>query len=396
MNFGKFEKDILDAFEELVKPVDKLTLEEKAFYSLDLNATLNKILNSYYFEKLYDSELIRERIDGNSICYLRLPDKDRYLGNVYFRNAGIFHDALNNPETGFGIKLSGRGMTVSNFKMSNLYADILEKLEQKDPIYKKIFETSPIRQSLFLKERHSIQYSVIYPENEGADQSIYKEILKFHKLGYVNEKESCALLKSEQLQDAMVQYDLMHFGIGALNKQNFMVIAHNDHEICGVAGVSDSEATGLLFMSYISVARSFRGQKIGIHLFNNVKNELEKNAQIMEMSQYTTAGRKYLSEPLETIIKTTSNIISTKEMETMAPLFRMINQKHLESDDRFDIIKTVHHKIRHENLDIKELSFAQINSLAANKQVDAQSIDNNQKEVLGFKPILKKAFARLF
>lgn len=392
MNFGKFEKDILDAFEELVKPADKLTLEEKAFYSLDLNAALNKILNSYYFEKLYDSELIRERIDGHAICYLRLPDKDRYLGNVYFKNAGIFHSELNNELSGFGSLMTGRGMNVTSFKMSNLYADILTTLESKDPIYKKIFETNPIRQSLYLKERHSIQYSIIYPEND----STYKDILKFHKVGYVNENLTCNLLKTRQLEDSMTQYNLEHFELGNTNLQNFIVIAHNGSEVCGVAGVGNSEDTGLLFMSYISVARSFRGQKIGVHLFNNVKNELEKNAQIMEMSQYTTAGQKYLSEPLESIINTTANIISTKEMDMMAPLFRMINQKHLENDDRFDIIKTVHHKIRHEDLDIKELSFAQINSLATNKQVNVQHIESEQKEILGFKPMLKKAFARLF
>jgi len=385
MNFGKFEKDILDTFENFVKPIKDLSIEEKALYSFELNAVLHKILNSYYFERLYRTQLVKEKNDNDQIYYLRMPTDDKYLGSSTYRNAGIFFDEL-------GQITSGKGLAMQSIKISYLYNDIINVLKDKDDFYKIIFESNPIKQSLHLKERHSVNYTVVTPD----ENSNYQDILKFQKLAYVDESLANDDLKMEQLKNSMKQYDIQLFGQSVKEKEQFVIVAHNNYEICGIAGITKSEKTDLNYMSYISVAHSFRGQKLGVRLFDNVKRELENRNQLMEMSPYNSEGSKYLADNVDVMIQKTSHVLSASEVQKMLPVFNMLNKKDLAADERLDIVKKIHHRIRHDNLDISTMSMTEISELTIRRDVPFVKSEEVKEAKIMFAPIIKKVFSKMF
>lgn len=362
MNFGKFEKDVKDIFESKVKPFEKLSENEKIKYSLDLNYVMRKILNSYYFEKMYNVSLMKSKINDKTLFYLKVPYQNNSNHKEY-RNNGFFFNEFDHLD-------HSKSITSEIEKLSHLSLDIIEELPKKDKIYEILFETNQIRQSLYLKERHSIQFEILDIPNINHET----EISKLQKFGMHIDDHSG--LKLEILSDSMKQYGFELFALSGIHMQKLLIVAHNNNEICGVSGISNYGYSGLNYLSYVEVSPSFRGQELGKRLFTEIVKYTESKNEILEMSKYTELGLNHLMPVIKPIIDSSENIIDIDTSLELQNVFSLINKKDLELKVKENLIKDIVHQFKNNNVSFKNMSYTDISDVI---DVTIEKIQNNFK-----------------
>ncbi len=386
MNFGKFELDIKEIFEEKIKKFEDLSQDEKVKYSFDLNYVLKRVLNSYYFEKMYEAKLLKEKINDNIYYYIRTTQKyDSYYDFQHLEN-GFFYSEMSN-------KHFLDGNVNENERISDLSLDIIENLSKKDPIYNILFENNKIKQSLYLKMRHSINFTIIHDS-----QDINNELEKIHKFGKT--KATHPVDKAEDISSSLSHYGFRWFFLRNINQPKLLVVAHNDNEICGVSAISNDGYTGLNYLSYIDVCPSFRGHGLGKKMFNEIKKEIENSNELLEMSNYTELGLKHLSAHIDPIVDASDNIMDAMNVAKMQTFFNILKRENIDINTKSKVIKEVYINVKN-GLEINKMSYNEITNITnvminkirnnfENLYIEDEKLNNNARNKI------KKIFAKIF
>lgn len=357
MNFGKFEKDIKDIFEVKVGPLEDLSYDDKIKYSFELNYALKKIVNSYYFEKTFDVNFIKTRIDGAAAYSIKAPDRK----SLTYEITGFFSDELQNH-------FAKNNINADAEKLTDLSVDILDELRLKDDFYNVLFETNTIKQSLYLKVKHSVDFEILQI-NENTD--ILKELARLNKM---NNGENFNDFNEKDFTEIMKQNGFKHFNLSNIENQKFLVVAKNQNEICGIAAISESPISGLNHLSYIEVANAFNGQELGKRLFTEVERTLNVNNKILEMSPYAEVGLKHIAPLIAPVIELSDTIIDSKSAQLMQPLFKSLNKHDLTDSERQEIIVEMYQQVKNKDLIVENLNYTNINDYVA---ISVNRVQNN-------------------
>lgn len=357
MNFGKFEKDIKDIFEVKVGKLENLSEDDKIKYSFELNYALKKIVNSYYFEKTFDVNLIKTRIDGAAAYSLKAPDKNSRTYEItgFFANELQTHFKKNN-------------INADAEKLTDLSVDILDELRLKDDFYNVLFETNTIKQSLFLKVKHSVDFEIL---EINQDTNIIKELARLNKM---NNGDDFEQFNEQDFTEIMKQNGFKHFNLNNIENQKFLVIAKNQNEICGIAAIRESPVSGLNHLSYIEVANAFNGQELGKRLFTEVEKTLNEKHKILEMSPYAEIGLKHIAPLITPVIDSSDTIIDSQSAQIMQPLFKALNKYDLTDIERGQIIVEMYQQVKNKELIVENLNYTNINDYVA---INVNRIQNN-------------------
>jgi len=347
--FDGYIKDIKEAFHQIYNRVPNFSDSEI------LVSSLHTIINSYYFENLYQYSKLG--IDENNQYFLSvIPNK-----NIEKKSLDI--DGQEILITDYTKKILGESrrrmplnneLPISAFKQfvdfgigqvmpANIdeifisdFSDILPvivQLKKNNPsLYNVIFEESDLKQNLILKNKKDLEFDVVPVDKI---ETYFKDNLKIQSV-----ENAYELLNTN--------YDLRYLVKQTHKKDspNFIIVARNDFEIAGVSVVDQSndminslktvngKNMGELFMkvSSIMVSKNYRGQGLGVQLFETAINEAKKQDYILIRSEASDLGRNYLKSNIDNIANSKQvPVINSEWFEILKPLLPKIFNNSYES-----------------------------------------------------------------
>lgn len=315
-------------------------------------STLYNIINSYYFEGLYQYSKIGTDHENN--YYLKvIPSKNLEKATVNIDGEDILIADYTKkvlgesrrrmpknselPISGFksivelGIEQPESTSIDEIFVTSNLeILPIINRLKEAKPdIYNVIFEENDLKQSLIVKSKHDLSVDIVPFENL---DSYLEKTLKIQETPNVyttlnNNYDLRYLVKESKPKDT----------------NGFAVVAHNNLEIAGIAivdasvvvdkaishlGQHSKEMAGkFLRVSSVMVSNNYRGHGLGVALFENVINEAGKQDFIIIRSEASELGRNYLKRNIDTLAESKQvPVINAEWMPAITPLLsKMFN-----------------------------------------------------------------------
>jgi predicted GNAT family acetyltransferase len=315
-------------------------------------SSLYSIINSYYFEGLYQYSKIGTDHEDN--YYLKvIPSKNLEKATVNVDGENVLiadytkkilgesrrRMPLNSelPISGFtsvvdlGIDQPEENGMDEIFITSNLeILPVINRLKEINPdLYNVIFEENDLKQSLIVKSKHDLTFDIVsfddldnYLANTIKIQStndVYSSLNKNYDLRY--------LVKESKPK----------------NTNGFAVVAHNNLEIGGIAIVDASivvdkaishlgqstkdVAAKFLKVSSVMVSNNYRGQGLGVSLFEQVINEAAKKDFIIIRSESSDLGRNFLKKNIDLLAESKQvPVINAEWMNTITPLLsKMFN-----------------------------------------------------------------------
>lgn len=343
-----YVKDINSAFKSIYNR------DFNADDSLLLNKTLYNILDSYFFRDLYnfkkmgidengqyviksisngflDEEVLQKNGTTetvninqyqkkiNNINVNKIPNPVDIDINYY----SYFLDVLPN-------NLVNRTLTEVTMPQHPDEQAMKEALINIDSMYNVLFETSDLKKQLYLKQKDMLTFTIV-PESDAI--AFIKSTVKTQKL---NNDEYMDYLKHN--------YDLRYCSNDFTGKENnnFYVFAHNNFELAGVTVIRESEtvsnilksdADKFMTVTSVMVAKNFRGQSLGVKMFDEVLKEAEKNEYILIRTGSSENGRNYLKDNITAKTKEypTVPVIQAEVFEHLTP-----NLKHIFGKNSFN------------------------------------------------------------
>jgi predicted GNAT family acetyltransferase len=315
-------------------------------------SSLYSIINSYYFEGLYQYSKIGTDHEDN--YYLKvIPSKNLEKATINVDGENVLitdytkkilgesrrRMPLNSelPISGFtsvvdlGIDQPEENGMDEIFITSNLeILPVINRLKEINPdVYNVIFEDNDLKQSIIVKSKHDLTFDIVsfeeldnYLANTVKIQStndVYSSLNKNYDLRY--------LVKESKPK----------------NTNGFAVVAHNNLEIGGIAIVDASIvvdkamshlgqsakdiAAKFLKVSSVMVSNNYRGQGLGVSLFEQVINEAAKKDFIIIRSEASDLGRNFLKRNIDILAESKQvPVINAEWMDTIAPLLsKMFN-----------------------------------------------------------------------
>lgn len=317
-------------------------------------STLYNIINSYYFEGLYQYSKIGTDHENN--YYLKvIPSKNLEKATVNIDGEDVLIADFTKkilgesrrrmpknselPISGFtaivdlGIAQPEATSIDEIFVTSNLeILPIINRLKEIKPdVYTVIFEENDLKQNLIVKSKHDLSVDIVPFEN--LDTYLAKT-LKVQETSNVY-----ATLNNN--------YDLRYLVKESKPKDTngFAVVAHNGLEIAGIAIVdasvvvdkaiahlgepSKEMAAKFLKVSSVMVSNNYRGHGLGVTLFENVINEAAKKDFIIIRSEASELGRNYLKRNIDSLAESKKvPVINAEWMTAITPLLpKMFNSQ---------------------------------------------------------------------
>mgnify|MGYP006320941943 CR=1 FL=1 len=319
-------------------------------------SSLYSIINSYYFEGLYQYSKIGTDHEDN--YYLKvIPSKNLEKATVNIDGEDvliadytkkILGESRRRMPLNSELPISGFTSVVDLdidqpeengmdeiFITSNLeILPVINRLKEINPeLYNVIFEENDLKQNLIVKSKHDLNFDIVSFDELDSYLSTTLNIQSTDDVyGLLNKN-----------------YDLRYFVKESKpkNTNGFAVIAHNDLEIGGIAildtsvvvdkaishlGQSSKEmASKFLKVSSIMVSNNYRGHGLGGALFEHVINEAIKKDFIIIMSDFTELGRNHLKRQVDKVTekldkKNQSVFINAGWIESITPLLpKMFN-----------------------------------------------------------------------
>lgn len=315
-------------------------------------SSLYSIINSYYFEGLYQYSKIGTDHEDN--YYLKvIPSKNLEKATVNIDGEDVLiadytkkimgesrrRMPLNSelPISGFtsvidlGIDQPEENGIDEIFITSNLeILPIINRLKEINPeLYTILFEENDLKQNLILKSKHDLDFDIV------TFEQLDKYLETAHKIQKTNDVYS-SLNKN---------YDLRYLVKESKpkNTNGFAVVARNHLEIAGIAvvdasvvvdkaishlGESTKEmAAKFLKVSSVMVSNNYRGQGLGVSLFEQVINEAAKKDFVIIRSEASELGRNFLKKNIDTLAESKQvPVINAEWMSSITPLLpKMFN-----------------------------------------------------------------------
>lgn len=309
-------------------------------------SSLYSIINSYYFEGLYQYSKIGTDHEDN--YYLKvIPSKNLEKATVNIDGEDVLiadytkkimgesrrRMPLNSelPISGFtsvidlGIDQPEENGIDEIFITSNLeILPIINRLKEINPeLYTILFEENDLKQNLILKSKHDLDFDIV------TFEQLDKYLETAHKIQKTNDVYS-SLNKN---------YDLRYLVKESKpkNTNGFAVVARNHLEIAGIAvvdasvvvdkaishlGESTKEmAAKFLKVSSVMVSNNYRGQGLGVSLFEQVINEAAKKDFVIIRSEASELGRNFLKKNIDTLAENKQvPVINAEWMNSITPL----------------------------------------------------------------------------
>lgn len=315
-------------------------------------STLYSIINSYYFEGLYQYSKIGTDHEDN--YYLKvIPSKNLEKATINVDGEDILVADYTKkilgesrrrmpknselPISGFtsvvdlGIDQPEENGIDEIFITSNLeILPIISRLKEINPeVYTVLFEENDLKQNLIVKSKHDLDFDIVpfealdkYLETTykiQKTQDIYTSLNKNYDLRY--------LVKESKPK----------------NTNGFAVVARNELEIAGIAMVDASVivdkaishlgetakdmAARFLKVSSVMVSHNYRGQGLGVRLFEQIINEASKKDFVVIRSEASELGRNFLKKNIDTLAESKQvPVINAEWMNSITPLLpKMFN-----------------------------------------------------------------------
>ena len=282
----KYSEDIIKAYEnafnvKIIKNNENLTEFNYKYTSL-----INKIINSYYFEGLFDNFKV---------------EKDDF--KFYFKKDYIKFYPFSNNNSYFK-----EITTNSLIKDEN---KIIEELIKLDSFYKVIFEEKEISKKLNLLNKKEIKFTIVDVKEDFFSNVVYKfnSLMNYNNLSnYTKEDKDYNEAFLNQINDFQyLDYNYL--------KNKKVIIAHNENQIAGMLMFNKYSNSlnsfinekfnikdKIIYESLIVVSKEFRGQQLGIKLFNEFFNYAKEKKLIVVRSYPTKEGRKHLYKKINRIL----------------------------------------------------------------------------------------------
>jgi GNAT superfamily N-acetyltransferase len=315
-------------------------------------STLYSIINSYYFEGLYQYSKIGTDHEDN--YYLKvIPSKNLEKATINVDGEDILVADYTKkilgesrrrmpknselPISGFstvvdlGIEQPEENGIDEIFITSNLeILPIINRLKEINPeLYPILFEENDLKQNLIVKSKQDLDFEIVpfealdkYLETTykiQKTQDIYTSLNKNYDLRY--------LVKESKPK----------------NTNGFAVVARNELEIAGIAMVDSSVvvdkaishlgetakdmAAKFLKVSSVMVSHNYRGQGLGVRLFEQIINEASKKDFVVIRSEASELGRNFLKKNIDTLAESKHvPVINAEWMNSITPLLpKMFN-----------------------------------------------------------------------
>jgi GNAT superfamily N-acetyltransferase len=315
-------------------------------------STLYSIINSYYFEGLYQYSKIGTDHEDN--YYLKvIPSKNLEKSMVNIDGEDVLiadytkkimgesrrRMPKNNelPISGFSSVVDlGIGQPNENsideiFITSNLeILPVIKRLKELKPeLYNIIFEENDLKQSLIVKSKHDLTFDVVSFDN--LDNYL---------------KDTMNIQQTDDVYSTLNKnYDLRYLVKEAKprNTNGFAVVAHNKLEIGGIAIIDTSIVVDkalshlgevakdisakFLKVSSVMVSNNYRGQGLGVLLFDHIINEAAKKDFVIIRSEASELGRNFLKKNIDTLASRKQvPVINAEWMNAITPLLpKMFN-----------------------------------------------------------------------
>lgn len=309
-------------------------------------STLYSIINSYYFEGLYQYSKIGTDHEDN--YYLKvIPSKNLEKATINVDGEDILVADYTKkilgesrrrmpknselPISGFtavvdlGIDQPEENGVDEIFITSNLeILPIINRLKAINPeVYTVLFEENDLKQNLILKSKHDLDFDIV------SFEQLDKYLETAHKIQQTQDVYS-SLNKN---------YDLRYLVKESKpkNTNGFVVVARNHLEIAGIAVVDSSVvvekaishlgepakdmAAKFLKVSSVMVSNNYRGQRLGVSLFEQVINEAAKKDFVIIRSEASELGRNFLKKNIDTLAESKQvPVINAEWMNSITPL----------------------------------------------------------------------------
>lgn len=317
-------------------------------------SSLYSIINSYYFEGLYQySKIGTDHEDNYYLKVIASKNLEKAIVNIDGEDViiadytkKILGESRRRMPKNSELPISGFSAVVDLgidqpavnemdeiFVTSNLeILPIINRLKEINPeLYNVIFEENDLKQSLIVKSKHDLTFDIVPFDDL---DSYLKNTLKIQKTDDVY----TALNRN---------YDLRYLVKEAKSKNTngFAVVAHNNLEIGGIAIVDTSivvdkaishlgqsakdMAAKFLKVSSVMVSNNYRGQGLGISLFEQVINHAAKKDFIIIRSEASDLGRNFLKKNIDMLAESKKvPVINAEWMNTITPLLsKMFNSQ---------------------------------------------------------------------
>jgi len=332
-NFSRFEKDIISSYEKISG--EKLINDQESYNQLNFEGnnlrervnSLNKILfsliDSYYFNNQNkDIHLVQSKNENThkNFYFLAHNDHKGEPESVSFKDADNWSGILINSIKKV-VSTQQDPIFVNDYELNDFELKIIKDLKKNEPLYKILFEEDPIKQKMHLNERYIYQITFIDTTHSKMN---FETLSKFHKieeyklnsfLGEDNLKHYYYDKENDTTEDKVSELRLeehlkKNYGIEYVNfknSSNGWFIAHNKFEIVGLATVdkfiNDFDMSDKMkYINYISVSEHFRGDGLGLRIFETILKEGVKNDWIIERSHPSANGKIYLKHRIDEIV----------------------------------------------------------------------------------------------
>lgn len=309
-------------------------------------STLYSIINSYYFEGLYQYSKIGTDHEDN--YYLKvIPSKNLEKATINVDGEDILVADYTKkilgesrrrmpknselPISGFsavvdlGIEQPEENGIDEIFITSNLeILPIINRLKEINPeLYPILFEENDLKQNLIVKSKHDLDFDIV--PFEALDKYL---------------ETTCKIQKTQDIYTSLNKnYDLRYLVKESKpkNTNGFTVVARNELEIAGIAMVDASVivdkaishlcetakdmAARFLKVSSVMVSNNYRGQGLGVRLFEQIINEASKKDFVVIRSEASELGRNFLKKNIDTLAESKQvPVINAEWMNSITPL----------------------------------------------------------------------------
>jgi hypothetical protein len=287
--FLKYQEDIINAckniygdirFEGILNDLNK-----------QLSPLLNEILNSYYFENCYNSE-INNKKDDFEIIFNGLKFKPFLIE---------YYESITTNK--------------SYKKIDFNIEDIKKELLKIDPFYKIIFEEDSIRKKLYLKNKNNIEYSIVdVKEDVFSIFNDYHKIYQFKPSFFDQESPLDRANKKVNFDCEINDVQEIDFFSNFNNKNRKFIVAHNSIQIVGLLSLTnykmyfnENENTSFMrdkfiFNSYVSVSNHFKNKGIATKMMLISMDIAKKNNLIYVRSKPTNEGSLCIEKKIDKLM----------------------------------------------------------------------------------------------
>lgn len=325
LNFSKFEEDLKKTYEIVSKSRLPRTSEEISTLFKDdnkkqefinianrLNRILFVMINSYYFEGQYKNfHLICETLNNGEHLKISKTNTEKTgehsIIEEFKISGGVFYKEIDQKTWSESSK--NTKYFYKDYELDIMDEQIINTLKKSDTFYKILFESKPLNQQLNIEDRHNYEISYVETLNEPMD---YLNISNYHKIEKIANENSNIQEFNEKIETNLKHcYQLEYFNLENPTKGWF--IAHNKYEIAAVStlGFPSREFEGsekFKYVNYISVAEPFRGNGLGIKLFEAIIQKANEEKWIIERSHPSSIGKIYLEKNIDSIVKNNQEI----------------------------------------------------------------------------------------